>query len=473
MSHKESAADAIQGSFRDPAGQVYQLQNKIFRTITAHGSEALAILKESNFIKDLVNNHRLVPFLDAPLDILGDAVPLKEVVAIIEHERLNFISHPYEWTFSALQSAALCHLDIQLDALEHNVSLVDASAYNIQFQGANPIFIDHLSFRSYQEGALWEGHRQFCEQFLNPLLLQAKRGLPFNEWYRGSMDGISGTKLAPLLPKRSYLSFRMLTHVILPTFFEKRLLKQPNTNAAQLLKTGKLPKSAFRSMLLGLRKWINSLEPKNSGPTQWNDYQSDNSYSDSEAKIKGHFIADFASKVRPKTLWDLGCNTGFYASLALQNGAKNVVGFDADHMALEQAFKRAQNENLNFLPLHQDFANPSSDQGWKQQERMGLNARRNADGVLAVALIHHLAIRNNIPLCDALSWIVKCAPTGVIEFVPKSDPMVKKMLQHRKDIFDDYSEENFLIMMTSLAKIIHSKHISEDGRLLVWYSREI
>lgn len=472
MNHQESSANAMQGSYRDPAGRVYQRENRIFRTITSQGAEAYAVIKESEFIKDLVQNGRLVPFSEAPLDILGDVAPHEDVIAILEHERLNFISHPYEWTFGALKSAALCHLDIQLDALEHNISLIDASAYNIQFQGANPIFIDHLSFRPYEEGALWEGHRQFCEQFLNPLLLQAALGLSFNEWYRGCMEGISGAKLALLLPKRSYLSFRILTHVILPALFEKRLLSKPNTDTSRNLKTGKLPRPAFRSMLMGLRKWIKSLEPKNVGPTQWDYYESDNSYSDNEAQIKCQVVADFSSQVRPKTLWDLGCNTGFYSSVALNNGVENVIGFDSDNIVLEKAFSRAQDENLNFIPLHQNFVNPSSDQGWKQQERLGLKARRNADGVLALALLHHLAIGNNVPLSDATAWIIESAPTGVIEFVPRSDPMIKKMLQQRKDIFDSYSEDNFINTVTSLAKIVRRQHVSENGRLLVWYSRD-
>lgn len=472
MNHRESSACAVQGSYRDPAGRVYQRENRIFRTVTSQGAEAYAVLKESGFIRDLVLKGRLVPFSEAPLNSLGDAVPHGDVIAILEHERLSFISHPYEWTFGALKSAALCHLDVQLDALEHDISLVDASAYNIQFQGANPIFIDHLSFRPYEEGELWGGHRQFCEQFLNPLLLQAILGLSFNEWYRGCMEGISGAKLMRLLPKRSYLSFRTMTHVILPALFERRLLAQPSTATSRNLKAGKLHRSAFRSMLTGLRTWIESLEPRDSGPTQWDYYESDNSYSDSEVQIKCKVVADFASKARPNILWDLGCNSGFYSSVALNNGAESVIGFDADTVALEKAFRRAQDENLNFIPLYQNFVNPSSDQGWKQNERQGLKARRNADGVLALALLHHLAIGNNIPLDDAIAWIIESAPTGVIEFVPRSDPMIKKMLQNRKNIFDSYSEEIFVNSVTSLAKIVSSQQVSENGRLLVWYSRE-
>ncbi|MCH8816049.1 MAG: class I SAM-dependent methyltransferase, partial [Chloroflexi bacterium] len=89
-----------------------------------------------------------------------------------------------------LRRAALHYLDLHLDLLERNFTLSDASAYNIQFRGTRPVFIDVLSIRPYREGEYWTGYRQFCEQFLNPLLLVAVSGIPYQAWFRGNIEGI-------------------------------------------------------------------------------------------------------------------------------------------------------------------------------------------------------------------------------------------------------------------------------------------
>ena len=101
---------------------------------------------------------------------------------VLEHDRIPYISYPYEWPYSALRCAALHHLDLHLALLEYDLTLLDASAYNVQFRGTRPVFIDVLSATAYDEGGLWLGHRQFCEQFLIPLLLQRLLRVNFNAW---------------------------------------------------------------------------------------------------------------------------------------------------------------------------------------------------------------------------------------------------------------------------------------------------
>ena len=153
---------------------------------------------ESGVLQSLAAAGRVVAFDEVSRDVLGGEAG--DPALVLEHPRLPFVSYPYEWPFKALKAAALHHLDIQIDALDGGVALSDASAYNVQFLGAKPIFIDLLSFRRYREGEFWLGHRQFCEQFLNPLLLRALVGVPHNAWYRGSLEGIVSAELSRLLP---------------------------------------------------------------------------------------------------------------------------------------------------------------------------------------------------------------------------------------------------------------------------------
>jgi ribosomal protein L11 methylase PrmA len=205
--------------------------------------------------------------------------------------------------------------------------------------------------------------------------------------------------------------------------------------------------------------------------TVWADYAGATSYSGDEATAKRGFVQDMAQAVKPALLFDLGCNTGDYSEAALDAGAASVVGFDFDHATLDRAFDRFDRSKRPFLPLWMDAANPSPSQGWAQAERAGLQQRARADALIALAFIHHIVIGRNVPLDMAVDWITGLAPIGVIEFPPKSDPMVQRLLALRADIFPDYTVETFLAVVGVRAQVVRTKRVSENGRLLVWYER--
>ncbi len=458
----------IAGSFRDPSGRVYAVDGRILRTVTPFAAADYEAVKASRALTPFIEAGRLVAAEEVDKSCLGPDG--QESSYVLEHPRLPLVSYPYEWPFEGLKAAALAHLDLQLEALERDVVLSDASAYNVQFRGAVPVFIDYLSFRPYREGEYWQGHRQFCEQFLNPLLLRALFGLHHNAWYRGGQEGITAVELNRLLRWRHKIRPSLLMHVVMPARFQ---LAATSGDAAKLrnAKQRPLPKSAYLSILTQLRTWIAKLRPQDKAPSVWSRYDLENNYTDADHRAKADFIRDFAAATKPEMLWDLGCNTGEYSELALKSGAAQVVGFDIDHQALDQAFRRATERGLNLTPLYLDAANPSPDQGWNGAERQSLKARARADALVALAFIHHLVIGRNVPLADVLRWLLDLAPQGVIEFVPKTDPQVARMLALREDIFPDYSEETFLGLLQDHAEIVQRKHLAADQRLLVWYRR--
>ncbi|MCF8468228.1 MAG: class I SAM-dependent methyltransferase [Sneathiella sp.] len=454
------------GSFRDPKGRVFLTGDKIYRITSAAGKAEFEFVQSTGLLDQLVaNGHIVTSAIVSNIDFADNA---QFDGITIEHEKIPYISYPYEWSFSFLKVAALLHLDVHLQALDVGVTLSDASAYNVQFRGPNPVFIDILSFRKLQKGEAWEGHRQFCEQFLNPLLLRAKLDLTPNAWYRGTQEGITTPDLNRLLPWYKKTSWNMLTQVVAQSALQNASL---NT-AADAAKKIEYPLSAYISMLSRLRNWIATLVPANAKKTEWQDYSTNHSYHDDEKSAKARFIADFAKVVKPEILWDIGCNTGDYTKTALENGAGYSVGFDFDQGALDAAYARARNEKLAFQPLFLDGANPSPSQGWNESERRSMSQRRNADAVIALAFIHHLVIGRNIPLGDAVRWLVGMAPQGVIEFVPKNDPMVLRLLALRQDIFTDYSEETFLKFLSQYADIVKSETVTEAGRSLHWFKRK-
>jgi len=458
--------EAVPGSYRDPSGHVFIQNARIFRTVTKHGLEAFQAVEKTGLLAELVEKELLVPWWEADENVLEQTD--QSVMRILEHARLPYISYPFEWSFSALKNAALLHLDVHLMALAKGVTLSDASAFNVQFIGPKPIFIDHLSFRPYEDGEFWKGHGQFCEQFLNPLLLYSEIGIPHNAWYRGSPEGIPSASLASMLGFRSRMKLQVMTNVILPAWFERR--SSSSSEVSKSVSKKRLPLSGFQNMLVGLRNFIAKLKPP-SQVTTWQEYAENNSYATDEAQAKTRFIHDFCSAVRPEIIWDMGCNTGEYSKAALEGGAKMAVGFEYDAGALERAYSRASQEQLNFLPLHLDAANPTPSQGWNQEERVGFAERRNADAVMALALVHHLAIGRNIPLPSVVDWLVGHAPQGVIEFIPKGDPMVQELLSLREDIFENYTDEIFDESIARYARVVREETVTNTGRRLVWFER--
>lgn len=456
------AVDA--GSFRDPSSRVFSSGGRVLRAIHESGAQSYEAFRDSGLLERLIDDRKLVASseVEPALEGLGHA-PF-----VLEHPRLPFVSYPYEWCFSLHRSAALHHLDLQLEALEAGFTLSDATAYNIQFEGTRPVFIDHPSLRPYVDGELWLGHRQFCMQFLNPLLMWAKLGIAPNSWFRGGLEGIAPEDLSRLLSWRHNLSFTVLSHVT----GQAAVQRQANRGKVKVGSEGgsRLSRAGFKAMLSGLRSYIDGLSiPQQQ--TVWGNYAHDNSYKSDEAARKHRFVGKMVAQTKPARLFDLGCNSGDYSQTAIESGAGYVVGFDFDFGALEAAVARSKAKDLPFLPLWLDAANPSPSQGWAQGERRGLNERADADAVVALAFIHHIAIARNVPLGMVIDWIMAMAPVGVIEFPPKSDPMVQQLLANRADIFADYTAEHFQAQIRKLGRIVETEELSPGGRLLVSYDR--
>ena len=453
-------------SFRDPSGFIQHDGGRVLRAVTAAGAASYEHIRSGGHLQRWIDRGWVIPTREVDARIGGEHE--REIRYVLEHDRIRFVSYPYEWTFRMLQAAALLHLDLQLDALGRGVALSDASAYNIQFDGARPVFIDVLSFQPYQPGDYWLGHRQFCEQFLNPLLLRALTGVPHNAWFRGSLEGITAAELNAVLPARAKVSWNVFSHVTLPARLAARAAGATTPAAAP---RKPLARSAYQGLLTQLRDWIAGLAPKGHAKTTWSDYDTTHTYSEAERTRKREIVAGLVGQARPAMLWDIGCNTGEYSQLALESGAGAVVGFEPDQGACERAFSRARDLTQPFLPLLVDAANASPDQGWDQRERRGLSARGPADALLALAVVHHLAIGRNVPLDDIARWLTSQARTGVVEFVQKSDPTVQLMLTSRKDIFDTYSEEAFAAALARYARIVSRERISAAGRVLYVFER--
>ncbi len=463
-------------SYRDPKGYVLRSGGRIFRLIEDSALNDFKNLQSSGILDKLSSLGHIVATWkvkaeDTPSEITDSLTNNPHL--LVEHEFIPFISYPYEWPFALLKKAAILYLELYLELLESNFALSDGSAYNIQFIGTKPIFIDILSICPYREGEYWAGYKQFCEQFLNPLLLTSLNGVAHQSWLRGSPEGIPIEDMAKILPLHSKLSWRVQLHVHLHAKMYLKSLSENYTEQTSnsIQKYKPMPKSALIWLLKSLRTWISELNPRAKKHTLWKNYEQNTSYDQLERESKREFISRYANQVKPQEVLDIGCNTGNYSQIALASGVKRVIGIDFDHGAIDIAVARSDDQKINLLPLIIDAMNPSPNQGWAQREWLGFSERTNADGLLALAFLHHIIIGKNVPIEQAIEWLVTLAPSGVIEFVPKNDPMVKLLLANRVDIFPKYNIEFFRNELSRHVSIINELVISSSGRTLFEFKR--
>jgi hypothetical protein len=366
---------------------------------------------------------------------LSDA-PSPQAYKIIKPERIEFLSYPYEWCFSQYKEAALATLEIQKASVERGMTLKDASAYNIQFHNGRPILIDTLSFEVYSEGQIWRAYRQFCQHFLAPLALMAYSDIRLSRLMRIYIDGIPLDLTSSLLPHRTGLRPSILTHIHLHS--RSRLRQSDKPVAARRGMSGR----AFLGLVESLESAINSLayRPANS---EWSDYYDDNNYTDESFGRKEAAVVDFLETIKPASVWDLGSNTGHFSRLASSKGIL-TISMDGDPAAVERNYIECKRgSDTACLPLWIDLANPSPGIGWRNEERVSLLERGTPDCVMALALIHHLAISNNVPLRMLAEYFASMCRHLIVEFVPKNDSQVIRLLRTREDIFDDYTEQGF------------------------------
>jgi len=358
---------------------------------------------------------------------------------IIQPQLVEFISYPYEWCFGQLKDAALLTLKIQKIALEYGMSLKDASAYNIQFVEGKPMLIDHLSFEKHEEKP-WVAYRQFCQHFLAPLALASYNDIRLIQLMRVYIDGIPLDLAAKLLPKKALIRPQLLAHLYLHAKSQQFFADRPQSGGME--RSLRFRKGQLLGLVSGLEGAIRGLEWKPRG-TEWADYYENTNYSRVAFKNKAEIVEKFVRSARPKVVWDLGANTGEFSRVAMKS-SKLIVSSDIDPAAVELNYREVKsNGESRILPLVLDLTNPSGGIGWANRERMALAERGPADMVMALALIHHLAISNNLPFAKIAEFFAQIGRSLIIEFVPKEDSQVQRLLATREDIFSNYTQADF------------------------------
>ena len=450
------------GSFRDRTARVFYHDGKIFRGLNADSAQGMARAVGHELLSPIVGHRR--DRGDRAARFASLPATSEQWAGVLEHERLPFVSYPYEWSFEMLRDAALLQLDLVLAGLDEGIGLKDASAYNLQWKGASPVFVDVASFYKRAEGEPWVGYRQFCQMFLYPLLVQAYRDVPFQPWMRGNIDGMDAEVCLNLLSARDYARGGVLAHVYLQAKAQKAYNATTRDVRKDLSKAGfdkriiKANAERLRALVAGLQ-W----KPKQ---TTWSDYLKCGHYEASDAEQKRAFVRE-AVHTRDWTLaWDIGCNVGVFSRIAADR-AKYVVAMDADHLAIDKLYQALKSERVaNILPLIVNVTDPSPNLGWRNLERKRLDERGRPDLVLALALIHHVVIGGNIPMAEFVEWLKGPRWRSRHRVRDAEDPMVVTLLRNKEDHYADYNEDVFERELAARFRIAKRQPLGSGTRIM-------
>ncbi len=457
--------DFEKGSFRDRTSRVLIHKDRIFRTLDQSALQEWRHVSKQDFYKENVRRQNIINSEERSFSALDIPEHLNhQWDALLEHDRIPFISYPYEWSFEMLKDAALLHLDLLGQALSSDIVLKDSTPYNIQWQGSSPIFIDTASFIKLPDGAAWSGYRQFCELFLFPLMLQSYKGIPFQPWLRGSIEGIEASDLRKAMSLRDLFRPGVLMHVVLQAKLQDRYNNSLN-DAQQTLKKAGFNKELIIHNVVNLKRLINKLQWKQSRST-WSNYINEHNYSNKDMEEKKSFVRKITSSNKYNMVWDLGCNTGTFSQIAAEK-AEHVVAVDYDPLTIDHLYRSLKDAgNTRILPLVGNLADPSPGIGWRNMERKPLLERGNPDLVMGLALIHHLVIGANIPLDDAIHWFAELGGDLLIEFVDKKDSMTQKLLANKDDHYSDYTQSNFEQLLAEHFSKVDKKPLESGTRTL-------
>jgi hypothetical protein len=416
---------------------VYHTRSDVLRGLGARGLESWDRLQCSKLFRRFTAEGKLV----ATRQLTSDAVPgelaAEDWAAVLEHQAIPFISYPSEWSFGMLRDAALLHLELMEAALNEDLILQDATPFNVQWRGARPVFIDIPSFVPLAPGKVWSGYRQFCEQFLYPLMLQAYKGVPFQPWLRGSLEGIPAESMGRLLSWRDTLRPGVLLHVCLQARLQRRYACTDHDLGRELRDAG-FGTELIRANVRRLARLVHRLAPPPSG-SAWSAYERNLTYEESDRQRKEAFVRRATEARRWNLVWDLGCNIGRFARIAATH-ARCVIALDADPDVIERLYQQLRSECCDtILPLVVNIADLSPNRGWRGLERKALTERSRPDLVLCLALLHHLVLGVGIPLREVVDWLADLCQHAVVEFVTRDDPMVQALLRYKDEEYADYS----------------------------------
>jgi len=441
-------------SYRDPAGFLFHRDGILYRQVNRSFQADYDELISSGLYDHLVEQHLLIGHEEISENLTGSA----DWYRTLRPDHIPFISYPYEWCFDMLKDAALVTLQAASDALDKGMMLKDATAYNLQWHRGHLLFLDTLSFERYDEHQPWIAYRQFCEQLLAPLALMHYLQWPLSSLFLAYPEGLPLPLVKKMLPLRSRFNLHVYLHLHLHGGLAAREAK---TEAAPSPFSSK----KMRDLLRSLRTAVSSFE-LNRRSGVWSGYYEEAAQRDDYLEQKLALVDRWSAGLNAAAATDLGANEGRFSELLAAQG-KFVVSADFDHYSVNRLYGKIKKEGTNNIhPIVLDLAHPSPALGANLEERASFIERTPKGLVLALALVHHLAIGNNLPFDRIVQLFRALGPALIVEFIPKSDEKIVAMLKHKKDIYNNYTQDNFLEAFGRSYRIMAQEPVGASGRTL-------
>jgi len=474
--NKSSEARIDFCSFRDPSGIVLKYNGRILRLIRKEHEGHLRKILENpqicNFIDDrVVPASKIVPeseFVQLVQELPSiDHAEYSEFSICVEHELIPFPSYPYEWAPEMLHCAAQLTVELCLKLSAQNLGIKDASPYNVLFLGANPIFVDFLSFEARDPlDHVWLPYAQFIRTFILPLVVYRYNKTPLSQIFFNRSDGLELEEIYAMTSRLNLIKPGIFTLVTLPMLFSRLagLVREPKIYQKQSASSVDLAKFILERIFKGLKKHLNNFKPKPKSSKWTNYFAKEESYSFEEFERKERIVLGFLRRSKPERVLDIGCNLGHFSILAAKNNA-SVVAIDSDAAVISALWCKARKDSLDILPLVVDICRPSPSTGWCNGEHLSFLQRSKGafDTVMMLAVVHHLTVTSRIPLEEIAKMCAEIAVrTLIIEFISPEDPLFCKIVRGRDALYAHltmgYFENIFGKYFTLIAKEQSGKH---------------
>ena len=432
-------------SFRDPSGRVFFDRESVLRVIDPAALAHFEEFRSLDCVAKLATAGEIVASTTG--ETIDAAIPVPAGSAIVTHPRVWFPSYPHEWPAEMLESAGELTLRIAEQLLDENWGLKDATPYNILFEGTKPVFVDVLSFEKRDpEDAIWRPYQQFVNTFLLPLLVNRSRGVSLRSIFLANREGLDIQEAGKLFTGASKFKSKVFSIVTLPNMLASKAESKSDLYSAGKKMPVEQARFILRRSFSRLKKQLAAVSPDAGRSSKWTGYTEHNVTTiPAYMQAKRSFVETAIARIKPKHVLDVGCNTGHFSFFAARAGAR-VVGIDHDPEVLGQVFRDARKEGLDVLPLAVDLSRPSPRLGWRNSEVPSFLDRAEGafDLVMMLAVLHHILVQDRIPLRDVMKLAADLTTDAlIIEFVPPSDPLFRRIARGRDHLHTGLTEDTF------------------------------
>jgi 2-polyprenyl-3-methyl-5-hydroxy-6-metoxy-1,4-benzoquinol methylase len=450
-------------SYRDTAARVVKKETGYYRYIFHEYKAEYDHLMKSGLYQELIQKELLIEHQEIEVDTDDP-----KVYKLLLPNQIPFQSYPFEWSYTQWRKSILAYLRINHIALKYGMILKDATPYNFYLTGGKAVMFDTSSFMFFKENDSWIAYRQFCEEFLSPVVLMLYNG---SEWSKLTMANLRGMPLSFVskqLPLKSWFNLTTLLHIHIHSKYSGyNQLEQKESKKNKGFTLEKI-KSLQKMIISTLSKW----EKPHQYKSHWSSYYENDIESQEYLEDKEATIRKWLEIIKPKSVIDLGANTGMFSFIAAEY-AERVISLEGDEKCVDEIEEKISITNSNIFTLIGDVAEPSPTIGFLNRATESIYKRGASDVVLGLALVHHLHISNRLSF-EQISLIFASYSNEylIVEFIPITDNKLQLLIKDKKVDLNNYNQVAFTNALELWFEIKEIIELNKSKRVLHFLKRK-